>query len=91
MGIRLRLGNALGIVVLGAAIGALCGGCADLSMPTMFTPSSGTGTAAAPKVQDCSLIKSTSPTQYVCGSKVYSTFELAKIRQDEEKKYVSGQ
>jgi hypothetical protein len=46
--------------------------------------------AAAPRVQDCGIVAISSPPKYVCGGKVYTATQLAKIRNDEAKKYQSG-
>ncbi len=47
--------------------------------------------APAPRVQDCGLVAISSPPKYVCNGKVYTSTELAKIRNDEARKYQSGQ
>jgi hypothetical protein len=71
------------------------GGCA-----TMTETASGTSaqTAAAPKaaatpvpyVENCVEISVGSPSKFVCDGKTYTSFQLAKIREDEAKKYASG-
>lgn len=48
-------------------------------------------TTSAPRVQDCGIIAISSPPKYVCGGKVYTATQLAKIRNDEAKKYQAGQ
>ncbi len=40
---------------------------------------------APPRVQDCGIVTVGSPTKYVCNGKVYTTFELAKLRLGQEK------
>ena len=35
-----------------------------------------------PKVQDCGIVGIGSPTKYVCNDKVYTSFDLAKLRTD---------
>jgi hypothetical protein len=32
-----------------------------------------------------------SPSRFVCNGKVYTSFQLAKLRENEAKKYASGQ
>jgi hypothetical protein len=44
-----------------------------------------------PRVQDCGIIAISSPPKYVCGGKVYTATQLAKLRNEEAKKYQSGQ
>jgi hypothetical protein len=85
-----RLRGLLSAAAISAAIG-VCAGCA--SMPTMATPATGAQGAQAnpPNIWDCGLVSSGSPSKYVCGNKVYTTFQLAKIRADETRKYESGQ
>ncbi len=88
---RSRIKAALPIVL--AATAALAAGCAGVSPGTMVTPAA-TGRSAAsgpvPRVQDCGVVSISSPAKYVCGGKVYTTFQLAKLREQEEKKYESG-
>jgi hypothetical protein len=88
---RERIRGLLSAAAISAAIG-VCTGC-GLSMPTMVTPAAGAQGAQAnpPNIWDCGLVSSGSPSKYVCGDKVYTTFQLAKIRADETKKYESGQ
>jgi hypothetical protein len=68
---------------------------------TMTEPASGTSapqTAAAPKaaatpvpyVENCVEISVGSPSKFVCDGKTYTSFQLAKIREDEARKYASG-
>lgn len=39
-----------------------------------------------PLVQNCGLIAISTPSRFVCNGKVYTTFELLKLREDWEKK-----
>lgn len=55
-----------------------------------WTPGQTAGAAQVPRVQDCVIMNVSSPTKYVCNGKTYTSFQLAKIRMDEEKKYASG-
>jgi hypothetical protein len=67
-------------------------GCASTSR------SSDAKTAAAPKaaatpvpyVENCVETNVGSPSKFVCNGKSYTSFQLAKIREDEAKKYASG-
>jgi hypothetical protein len=38
-----------------------------------------------PRVQDCTMIQSSSPTRYACNGKVYTTFDLNRMRMAYEK------
>ncbi len=64
------------------------------TMQSTFTPAwkpgQTAGAAPVPRVQDCLIMNVSSPTKYVCNGKTYTSFQLAKIRMDEEKKYASG-
>lgn len=40
-----------------------------------------------PRVQDCGIVGIGSPTKYACNGKVYTSFELAKLRLDWEKNH----
>ena len=39
-----------------------------------------------PLVQNCAVVNIGSPSKFACNGKVYTTFELAKIREDAAKK-----
>jgi len=43
-----------------------------------------------PRVQDCGIVSIGSPSKYACNGKVYTTFQLAKLRQDWEKRQSDG-
>jgi hypothetical protein len=43
-----------------------------------------------PRVQDCTMIQSSSPTKYVCNGKVYTTFDLNRMRMAYEKEQAAG-
>ena len=55
-----------------------------------WTPSQTAGSKQIPRVEDCAIVAISSPTKYACNGKVYTSFQLAKLRLDEEKKYASG-
>jgi hypothetical protein len=55
-----------------------------------WTPSQTAGTGQIPRVEDCAIVGISSPTKYACNGRVYTSFQLAKLRMDEEKKYASG-
>jgi hypothetical protein len=78
----MRLSLAVGMIAVA--------GCAGMQ------PHSGGGTssqrlAAAdtppPLVQNCGIVGIGSPTKYACDGKVYTSFDLLKLRQDWEKNH----
>lgn len=40
-----------------------------------------------PMVQNCGIVGIGSPTKYACGGKVYTSFELLKLREEWEKNH----
>lgn len=48
------------------------------------------GSMPPPAVQDCALVASSTPSRYACNGKTYTSYELAKMRMDWDKKYASG-
>jgi hypothetical protein len=91
--IKSKICAGLGAITFCAAMSVFGAGCADLSPSTLVSPATGAQTAesARPRVENCGLVGVSSPTKYACNGKVYTTFELAKMREDEAKKYASGQ
>ena len=85
---RSKITSVLPAIAFCAAMAALGAGCAEVAPAT--APATGTTAQAAPRIWDCGLVSSGSPSKYVCNGKVYTTFQLAKIRLDEIKKYESG-
>jgi hypothetical protein len=43
-----------------------------------------------PRVQDCGVLNTGTPSRFVCNGKVYTSFQLAKLREDEAKRYAAG-
>ncbi len=87
---RSKITSLLPAIALCAAMAGLGAGCA--TMPTVATPATGaTAQAEQPHIWDCGLVSIGSPSKYACNGKVYTAFQLAKIRADEIKKYESGQ
>jgi hypothetical protein len=72
---------------------ASAAGCASIqsTVTPAWTPSQTAGTTQIPRVEDCAIVAISSPTRYACNGKVYTSFQLAKLRMQEEKKYASGQ
>ena len=67
-------------------------GVAGCDMLNMSPPPAKTAAnAPAPRVdQDCTVFNISTPTRYACNGKVYTSYQLAKMRMDAEKKYASG-
>jgi hypothetical protein len=67
------------------------GGCA--SQAARPSTLSGTQAAAAPipYVQNCAVLNTGSPSRFACNGKVYTSFQLAKIREEEAKKVAANQ
>lgn len=58
------------------------------SMPTMYSTAWGPDgdTGAPPLVQNCGIVGIGSPTKYACNGKVYTSFQLTKLRQQWQQK-----
>jgi hypothetical protein len=76
-------------------LGTLAGCASVISKPAA---QQGPGAAAiqaaarpVPRVQDCGVLDAGTPSRFVCDGKVYTSFQLARLREDEAKKYASGQ
>ncbi len=50
-----------------------------------------TARLAVPAVQDCAVVAISSPPKYACNGKVYTAFDLQRLRAQEQKKYQSRQ
>jgi len=66
-----------------------CGSIQSTVTPA-WTPTQTAGTAAVPRVEDCAIVAISSPTRYACNGKVYTSFQLAKLRMQAEQQYASG-
>jgi len=73
---------------------ALCG-CATISSLSATSPAPGATTQATstlvPRVQNCGVLDAGTATRFVCGGKVYTSYQLAKLREDEARRYAAGQ
>jgi hypothetical protein len=80
------------LIIASAVMIVAAAGCGMLTstVTPAWTPSQTAGTARVPRVEDCAIVAISSPTKYACDGKVYTSFQLAKLRMDEEKKYASG-
>ena len=84
---RLSLRFARGALVL--AVTATVGCASITQMTSSGAPAKG-APAPVPYVENCVEISVGSPSKFVCNGKTYTSFQLAKIREDEAKKYASG-
>ncbi len=79
------------LLLVSAAMIASAAGCASMqSMMPSSTPAQTAGTMPAPRIENCAIVSISSPSRFACNGKVYTTFQLAKMRMEEEKKYASG-
>ncbi len=81
------------LILLSAAVIVAGAGCANTIQSTVspaWTPTQTAGTTQIPRVEDCAIVGISTPTKYACGGKVYTSYQLAKLRMDEEKRYESG-
>lgn len=84
-----RLTIAAGLIAVALA------GCSTSKSGGNFPPpgaamANGKPTGPPPSVQDCGLVNSGSPSKYVCNGKIYTTFDLAKLRAQQEQQQQSG-
>lgn len=68
------------------------GGCAGFGPSPVITQNPGSGAVQvaaqpAPRVQDCGVIQTGTPSRFACDGKVYTSYQLAKLREDEAKRY----
>jgi hypothetical protein len=78
------------------ALAATLAACARFTAlsPATWGASGNTSQTSAhliPRVQNCGVLDAGSPSRFVCNGKVYTSFQLAKLRENEAKKYASGQ
>ena len=74
----------LGVTSLGLA------SCAAFNPHPSVTTATNASPAAVPLVQNCGVLQAGTPSRFVCNGKVYTSFQLAKLREDEAKRYASG-
>jgi len=79
-----------GLLAVTVAVATM--GCAGITstVTPAWTPGQTAGTTTIPRVEDCAIVSISSPSKYECNGKVYTSFQLAKARMDEEKKYAAG-
>jgi hypothetical protein len=67
-------------------------GCARTTAPSVVEQagsSVGTVAKSVPRVQDCGVLDAGTPSRFVCSGRVYTSYQLAKLREDEARKYGS--
>ncbi len=76
------------LMLVSAAMLASTAGCATIqsTITPAWTPSQTAGTKQSPRIEDCAIVAISSPSKYACNGKVYTSFQLAKLRMAEEKK-----
>ncbi len=80
---RAQLARSMAVVLTALA------GCALTGLTPGGSPAKGVATPI-PMVQNCAVVNIGSPSKFACNGKVYTTFELAKIREDAAKKAAAG-
>lgn len=80
------------LMIVSAVMIASAAGCATIqsTVTPAWTPSQTAGTARVPRVEDCAIVAISTPSRYACNGKVYTSYQLAKMRMEEEKKYAAG-
>jgi hypothetical protein len=80
------------LMLASVVIVASAAGCETIrsTIAPSWTPGEQASSAEIPRVQDCVIMNVSSPTKYVCNGKTYTSFQLAKLRMDEDKKYATG-
>jgi hypothetical protein len=75
-----RIGLAVAVVAAAGctAMQPLTGSGGEPATPTQTSKA----TAPPPRVQDCAIVNITSPNQFYCKGKVYTSFQLTKLRED---------
>jgi hypothetical protein len=72
------------------ALTVLAAGCASFGSNGPPPAAISSGAKPVPMVQNCGVLNTGTPSRFVCDGKVYTSFQLAKLREDEAKKYASG-
>jgi hypothetical protein len=81
--------------IAAGAIAVALAGCSSSSHSGGFPPPgapmvNGKPTGPPPKVADCAITNSGSPSKYVCNGKSYTSFQLNKMRMDYQKQQAAG-
>ena len=82
---KVKLGR--GLLRLGlAAVMIAASGCAWMQGGSSYQQVAAAD-SAPPMVQNCGIVSIGSPSKYACNGKVYTSFDLLKLRQDWEKSH----
>jgi hypothetical protein len=68
---------------------AVCGCASQTARPSSQAPQ--VAATPIPYVQNCAVLNTGSPSRFACNGKVYTSFQLAKIREEEAKKVAANQ
>ena len=44
-----------------------------------------------PRLRDCAVVQTGSPSRFACNGKIYTSFQLAKLRENEARRFAAGQ
>jgi hypothetical protein len=70
------------------ALALTLGGCSSIQIQPNLLPGASPPQQTAdssqppPRVQDCGVLNNSSPREFACNGKVYTSFQLAKLRED---------
>jgi len=81
----------LAATVMATALTVLAGCAGTTSRYAVSQGSAGAKSQAVakpiPRVQDCGVLQTGTPSRFVCNGTVYTSFQLAKSREEEARKY----
>jgi hypothetical protein len=78
-----------GKLMMSASMAVLLAGCAYQAIPGR-SPGAIAQATPVPRVQNCAVLNTGTPSRFACNGKVYTSFQLAKIREDEATKSAAG-
>jgi hypothetical protein len=80
------------LMLASTAMIASAAGCATIqsTITPAWTPSQTASTNQVPRVEDCAIVAISSPSRWACNGKVYTSFQLAKMRMAEEKRLAAS-
>jgi hypothetical protein len=64
-------------------------GCSAITAAGRASIKQASAAAPPPSVQNCGIVNIGSPSNYACNGKVYTSFQLTKLREDWEKSHGS--
>ena len=78
-------------ILLAIACLAASGCAASSSSPNAAPSNPKVVVQLAPEIAKCGVLQAGTPSRFVCNGKVYTSYQLARLRENEAKKYVAGQ